>query len=34
LRGRGAVAAAQLLKGCAERLAEYTDLVFRAIHQM
>lgn len=30
----GAAEAAQQLKHCAERLAEYTDLVFRAIHQM
>lgn len=30
----GADQAAQQLKHCAERLAEYTELVFQAIHQM
>jgi hypothetical protein len=30
----GAPEAALQLKHCAERLAEYTDLVFRALHQM
>src|SRR5215469_3179878 len=30
----GAAEAVQQLKHCAERLDEYTDLVFRAIHQM
>ena len=30
----GAAEAAQQLKGCAEKLAGYTDLVFQAIHQM
>jgi hypothetical protein len=30
----GTAEALQQLKHCAERLAEYTDLVFRAIHQM
>ena len=30
----GAAEAAQQLKHCAERLAEYTELVFQAIHQM
>jgi DNA-binding transcriptional regulator PaaX len=29
-----AAEAAQRLKHCAERLAEYTELVFRAVHQM
>ena len=30
----GADQAAQQLKHCTEKLADYTDLVFQAIHQM
>ena len=30
----GAAEAARQLKHCAEKLADYTDLVFQAIHQM